>query len=268
MGRRRSSAPPISLFSFQDIITSVTGIMILVTLLLGLDLIQRTVNSPPQKTAELTTQLEDAVERAEEEIEDLEQLLRSKQQDVVDIAGVDATELARELKDLEELNRRLNQEVADSDRQSTEADRRRKEAEAEKARRKNDPRTVDEMTKETRRLEEELRKLKQSNRVIFNPAAGSTKQPWLVEISDQGFTVAVMGKAERPTKFADLNAFRNWAAQRDPKAEYFVLLIKPTGVDVFPQATTSLQQMKFDVGYDLLTANQIAIDPETGAGTK
>ena len=41
MGHRRAGAPPISLFSFQDIITSVTGIMILVTLMMSIELVQR-----------------------------------------------------------------------------------------------------------------------------------------------------------------------------------------------------------------------------------
>lgn len=265
---RRSSSPPISLFSFQDIITSVTGIMILVTLMLGLELIQRTVNAPPQKTAEITTAMETAVENVVEEIEDLKQQLAATQQDVMELAGIDPEDLIRELKELEVVNRRLKEDVTESERQSTEADRRKKEAEAEKARRKNDPRTLEEMTRETRRIEEELRKLKQSNRVIFNPAAGSAKQPWLVELSDRGFTVAEVGKVQPPSKFADLNAFHSWASKRDATNEYFVLLIKPTGVDSFPQITALLQQLKFDLGYDLLTANQIAIDPETGAGIK
>src|SRR5688500_3894328 len=39
--RRRSAGSPVSFFSFQDIVTSVTGILILVTLLMTLDLITR-----------------------------------------------------------------------------------------------------------------------------------------------------------------------------------------------------------------------------------
>ena len=41
MSRRGRSGPVISLFAFQDIITSVTAIVIVVTLFLALDLVQR-----------------------------------------------------------------------------------------------------------------------------------------------------------------------------------------------------------------------------------
>jgi len=41
MSRRGRSGPTISLFSFQDIITSVTAIVTVITLLLALDLVQR-----------------------------------------------------------------------------------------------------------------------------------------------------------------------------------------------------------------------------------
>lgn len=268
MGRRGQSGNPFSLFAFLDIITSVMGIMILVILLMGLELVQRTENSPAQKTAEITSEMESAAAKVVAEIAALERQLRDRRQEVLDVAAVNPTDLARELKELEELNRRLQLEASAADRQSAAASARRKEAEDELARRKNDPRTVEDLLAETKRLEDELRRLKESNRVIFNPAAGNTKQPWLVELSNRGYTVAAVGKTERPSKFADLNAFRDWLAKRDAGAEYFVLLIKPSGVRAFPQTTALLQQMKFDVGYDLLIESQTAIDPEKGAGTK
>ena len=53
MSRRRSARQSaFSLFSFQDIITSVTGIMVLITLLLAVELINRTEASPPMQTRE------------------------------------------------------------------------------------------------------------------------------------------------------------------------------------------------------------------------
>lgn len=45
MGRRRKSEYAISLFSFQDIITSVSGILVLVVLLLSLELSQRKIST-------------------------------------------------------------------------------------------------------------------------------------------------------------------------------------------------------------------------------
>ena len=63
MARRRVVASTaFSLFSFQDIITSVTGIMVLVTLMLALELITRVQTSAPAQTAVQTKRVEVTVE--------------------------------------------------------------------------------------------------------------------------------------------------------------------------------------------------------------
>lgn len=266
--RRRKSAPPISLFSFQDIITSVTGIMILITLMLGLELVQRTVNSPPRKTAEVTESLQAATDAAASEIEDIKDELRKRQPGVIEAAGLDPASLRRELQDVQELNQQLQQELSASEKQQAEAERRRKQAQSEKDRRAEDSRTLAELREQVAEAEARLQELKQSNRVIFNPASGSAKRPWLVEVSDRGLLVGEAGKAQKPQSFAGLAPFREWAARRNADAEYFVLLVKPAGVDTFYAVSQALQQLKFDVGYDLLTASQTALDSGAGAGAE
>ena len=46
----------------------------------------------------------------------------------------------------------------------------------------------------------------------------------------------------------------------------FVLLVKPDGIENYAYARQILQQAGFDAGYDVLPADQQAIDLETGAG--
>lgn len=262
--RRRNSAPPISLFSFQDIITSVTGIMILVTLMLGLELVQRTENSPQQKTNELSAEMESTLETVAVEIGTVKEQLRERQQQVMDFAGIDPLALRQELADVEEINQRLAGELSTSERKRREAGHREEAAAAEKTRRDTDRRLVEELQERIKEAQAELRRLKDSNRVIYNPAAGTSKRPWVVEISDQGFLAAEIGKAERALQFADASSFRRWAARRDSRTEYFVLLIKPTGIDKFDAVSEALKKLNFDLGFDLLTASQ-TIDPEQGA---
>ena len=62
--RRRNSEAPMSLFSFQDIIAAVTGVIILITLLLTVVLISRTesttqTNVPPPTLDELTARMKE-----------------------------------------------------------------------------------------------------------------------------------------------------------------------------------------------------------------
>ena len=67
MSRRGRARSAFSLFSFQDIITCVSGIIILITLLLAVDLSQRKQSSPAVDTAKLAEQLRQAIAQAGEE---------------------------------------------------------------------------------------------------------------------------------------------------------------------------------------------------------
>lgn len=75
MARRGSAAPPISLFSFQDIITSVAGIIIFLTLMMAVELVQHANDSPPVQTSKLNTELSETVSAQLEEIKRLEDRL-------------------------------------------------------------------------------------------------------------------------------------------------------------------------------------------------
>jgi hypothetical protein len=66
----------------------------------------------------------------------------------------------------------------------------------------------------------------------------------------------------KPTRAAD---FLAWAQGRDRGREYFVLLIKPAGIEAFAEIQAELKRRGFDLGFDVLAADQTAIDPLTGA---
>ena len=123
------------------------------------------------------------------------------------------------------------------------------------------------MQEQNQSLKERLEKLKKENRVIFNPAGGSSKTPWLVELTINSISVAEMGKTQVPFQFSELNEFEDWLTGRNPGTQYFVLLIKPDGIKQFHSILPLLKEKNYDVGFDLLSANQSSIDPQTGAGS-
>ena len=53
----KDNSPAISFFSFQDIITSITGIMFLVVIMLVLMVLQQSSSAPQQKSRELQKEL-------------------------------------------------------------------------------------------------------------------------------------------------------------------------------------------------------------------
>jgi hypothetical protein len=79
MGRRKGNSVPFSLFAFQDIITSVTGIILLITMMMALELVQnmqRAASAPQeQKSSAVEQTLRGAIEENSQEIVRLERLL-------------------------------------------------------------------------------------------------------------------------------------------------------------------------------------------------
>ncbi len=263
MPRRRRTSPKISLFAFQDIITSVTGIMVLITLLLALELLQRKEESPPVKTAEITEQIESSVEENRQQIEDLKQQLKQQGQQAVELARVDPTHLSRQITDTTRLTEAMQQELEELEQQQDATANRQQQAEQDLDQRE-ESKSLEQLLQEIAEHREKIEKITQSNRMIFNPDAGENKTPWLVEVQGNQIQTAPVGQAQRPEVFADVGEFRRWVSGRNPSREYFVLLVKPAGIDAFDDIRTFLQSKRFDVGYDVLAADQNAIDPETG----
>jgi len=267
MSRRRKQQAKFSLFSFQDIITSVTGIMILITLVLALELLTRTMHTPAQQTVTVIDQLEDAVTQNLQAIEELETQQQQGSSDVADLVKYSPEDLQRRIRDVQRINEAEQQELAELQQQESEVTQQERDITSQQQKRASDPQTIDQLNRQLQEKKEKLKKIKQSNRVVYNPVEGSNKTPWLVEITGQGFSVAQIGKTGRPQTFGGVGQFTNWLGGRNPGREYFVLLIKPDGIESYRQAQAVLDSSGFEVGFDVLSEDQNAIDPETGAGS-
>jgi hypothetical protein len=277
MSRRGRGGTPISLFSFQDIITSVTGIMILVTLFLALEVIRRKEGSPQNRTKVLTQELIKASEQAAKvnstlsanrrQIEQLRSALAGDESQLLDSVKVDADEVARKLSDLDELNKLMASELSESEARRRETERQLEEMQSRETDKQQDKQTLEQLAKTVQAKVQELQKLRQANRVIFNPTQGDSKTPWLVEFTTTGILSAPIGKKEKPQSFPSVAAFKSWAAKRSKAGEYFVLLVKPSTIEKFLDTRENLEKQGFDVGFDLLKDDQTAIDPELGAAS-
>lgn len=269
MSKRGGGGNPISLFSFQDIITSVTGIMILVTLLMTLELVQRSFNSPAVKTQEIVEEVKPAAAEVLQRIEELKRRLEQQAAVAAAAAGLDATTVRTRLQDARRAAAALVGDVERLTSEEHDAERRRKDAEREQTHTADQDRERRRLEEEAKRLQEELDKLKSSNRIVFNRDPGSSKTPWLVDLSGSAITIAQVGVSAPPTVFRGASAaesigkFVAWSRGRDPNAEYFVLLIRPSSVDTFHMLREQL--VGFDFGFDVLKEDQTVIDPQSGA---
>lgn len=262
---RRTTEQPLSLFSFQDIITSVTGVMILLTLLLSIELIQRIVSSAPQQTKKQVAASFGSIEEMRTEAASLQSKLQSSGKLTKDLPSMDAGALKQTRLQLEEINDELRREVADIGERSRNKQR---EVLAEEIASASERQLMaDEVTrleKVVADAEQQLASMKTSNRIFFRKEPGG-KDTWIVEITASGLQAAKLGVTARPLQFANTRSLVRWLQPLNARATAFYLIVKPDGESQFEDAKEAIRNAGFDVGFGVLAADQQVIDPITGA---
>lgn len=263
MGRRKRAAVPFTLFAFQDIITSVTGIILLITMMMAVELVQNLTRAEAapqeQKSARIVSQLRQAVSEGNAETDRLRKIL-----DETTTIRFDADSLRRRF---EQLQAAATELASQNDQiQSTQQEiNARRQQQSEDAKQLS-PEAIAALVNEQKAVAEQIAAMRQSNRIIFNRPESAAKSPWLVELNETSIVTAEMGQVRTPLSFASTDEFLQWVGNQDHLAQYFVLLVKPSSIDTFSVVRKALQERQFDVGYDLLRSDQTAIDPQTGAG--
>lgn len=277
MSRRNRNQTAFSLFAFQDIITSVTGIMILVTLILALELLQRKEGQAKDDTETVTEEIKASIADAEEldrtlaeneeVIKRIKKQIESGQAQLSELAKYDIRQVESQIKNMKEVNEQFEKDKVRLEMSKEETEKRLKELEQRKQQRADDPETLQNLQEKIRQMEEELKKLKDENRVVYNPAEGDSKQPMLVQFEGEQIMTAKMGSDDGTQTFASADDFYAWAVRQDSNSIYFVLLVKPQGIENFLKLKTALKSEGFDVGSDLLQKDQTALDLGTGGAT-
>jgi hypothetical protein len=265
-GRRGVNEDPISLFSFQDIITSVTGIIILLALLLVVELTKR----PKQL---VTNSVDDSASHIQAEINDLESrieavraLLMSSSKFANDVASIPAAELdaveQQARKEIAALEAALAQLRQDEKRTQTATDSQSDEGEFAESmlrsiRDKNDE------------LQSQLESVRRSNRVIYNSEDNAEKSAWLVDLKADQIEVGRPNLDDARHTFDSAGfdeSFLSWAKQRNNQAEYFVLLVRPESIRLYEELSLSLTESGLSLGFDLLSSDATVMD--SGAATR
>ncbi len=266
MPRRRIGTPVFSLFSFQDIITSVTGIMILITLLMTLELIQRTMQSPQNRTAEVVASLDQQIAETREAIEVLRERIREQQKEQTPDMFLSVDTLQDRLNDIEDRTSRADRDAIRLARQRQTTTSELSRQQQEQSSRTDEARQLAELQKKLKEKQQQLQKLSTGNRVVYNPARGTSKTQWLVELRESEIVAARLGVSQAPHQFADVPGFRTWLSQLGSAGHYCMVLIRPSAVDRCEEVLQALDEVRIQYGYDAIDDSTTVIDPQTGAG--
>ena len=258
----RKSELKISLFSFQDIITSVTGVMILLTLLLTLELIESSEQSPAVQTTNHVDDIKKRLSEEQAELEELKSRINSDSDNLTTTASKDKDTLKKEIAELEA---KLGGLYVDQDHLKKKRDnisKTKKKIETTK-------KTIKEMEQERKEIEE---KIKQANKKLFQvsdgmmvllePRVGDNREPWVVEIFGGRILIVSAQNKMRKETFTSASRFKTWLRSKKPRDIYFYLLVHEDGTKDFRAIRDEVIANGFDFGVDLLLANQKAVESQ------
>ena len=248
MGRRkRREDAPLSLFSFQDIMACLTGILILVALLLAIDGLSDEMQATPGKSG--TPEEAKAPESADELRERIAILTRTLEQRK---GGRDVTQ-----GEVDILDDRIRQMAQDSER----AKRRVEEAAAERARvlaeQEAAARKVDELKQRVAAARKAAQADALRERVKFRPGMKYPKSPVFVEPMAGKIVVGELDAARVPVHVAtladpDADARLVGAlGPRMPDKSYMVFVVHEDAIPRFEALRDRMIRRGYEVGWQL-----------------
>ena len=275
MSRRGRSGPTISLFSFQDIITSVTAIVTVITLLLALDLVQKKQSRSNGSASALASDFVERLESAETQLKQLQSSASSVDDLVQEVASTSPAELRNEIAEREAAISDLEREKARLEKRFESWKNREREKLSEQF--DLDPIKLEivELDRTTTELERTRVEENGEKRTIFALPRGFRKEGWIAEINPNQITVAPIGRPSKPvTLVADAlpiigttacSRFESWINDNRMTSAYFLVLIRP-GADAEIQTVEEmLIRNQISHGYDVVDAEKTLFHPERGA---
>jgi hypothetical protein len=286
MSRRRRSAAAFSLFSFQDIITSVTAILILLVLILSLELVTRRQEAAAADPRTSRAALQAAVAALQSLAGTLSAVVPPDEPRP--LVRRTRSELARDTRIVED---QAQQAVADAEAARAIEGRARAMAAAAVSRLRDAKQIntdVDRMKEEAARIDDEAKKLALENEeeaarlaqkreqivdqpspgaeLVFNAPENSTSQAWIVEVSRDGLTVVKLGTNQRRSLGFGVgpgSAAARWLAQLNAGRDHALILVRPSGADSIDALRQSLGEAGISFGIDFIGEEQVVRD---GAG--
>jgi hypothetical protein len=247
---RQGGGARISFFSFQDIITSVTGIVILVTLMMSFSL--RLDEEPEEQRAEKQLQAE------REKLAQIERDNAAIQEKRIEATTLpDATQVRVQV----ELLRREEAEL-DKQRESSEKAlttlRERIAASALSLELRSEVETLEERVQE---LRERLAKERTNANVLFIVPDLETqraeKRPVAMVVSGDTLKAqAVGGRASEQIAITSRESLRPMLRRFDPAREFLVFYFRPSGAKWFDAFRDDARRAGFEVGYDAVEENK------------
>ena len=265
--RRDSRGAVMTLFSFQDVMTTVMGIMILVTLLLALDLAEQVgqaeATEPVTEVVQTGHPVADleALEQRVAELEAAYEAAARRAARLVEAGGLGRADLERAIAQLLELQR----EALELERQ---VQQRRSEMahSPEQQRLQQRYEQIIIARRQAEALREQIEQRRRNPRLTYLLQEQLDRRPVLLEVSgdrlglgrpDDEESVIWLAQPRQEDRMAALEALMQLY---NPRRDYFVILLKPSaGRDGYERVRQLVGRRGFNVGLELLDEDQTVL---------
>lgn len=276
--RLRNFDSKITFFAFADIITAVSGMLIFITLLLATDLGRPTDSRSQAANAELEQQLKetlaqqadaDAKNRGLQNIlttantapspdkleSDISRLRAELAQEKSKHAGL-AEQLAASKSTLEERDKLLGITAVQSRIQDNAEEVTTLAHEDTKIREE-----IAALEKQIARVQSKIVKLKsrEGQLWLIPDRSPSSKEPLVVIVSGSGMRLERFNHPDQTQQFdksSGHDEFDSFLKKSKPGSQYFVFLVRPSGIGIFKDIVQLTRARGFDVGSDALEENR------------
>ncbi|MBR1967370.1 MAG: hypothetical protein IKA22_12255 [Lentisphaeria bacterium] len=276
---KKDDSPAISLFSFQDIITSITGIMFLVVLLLLLLIFEGTpVKTPPkqsaedkqemQKMAEEIKKISGEIQKYKESREKLVKQLREYQKMPLSKIEDRKNELEQRIQQLTEKNINTKNSIVIAKQQQTKNIEEINQAEKDL---KDTEKNIVSASAENKKNSEKIKELKKRIETVkqtvgFSVEESSDKKPLLAEFTADGFMVLDFSTDkvyDLRDRNADLNSkakkFVEWVKTCDKNNYTLSIILGPSKLKYWDAISEELRKIGITHGLELHPKDDMSI---------
>ncbi len=260
MRRRRSLASGVSFFAFQDIITSVVGIFVLITLIMVLELAQTVAEARSNVSSVISAELLASVEAMNDEVN----FLQTEFDKLNSRANLSATtnnfnreaqveEALAQQRQIESRINRANQITVEAKRSLIEAQQIYEKMIADSIAAESERHELANLQDKRREVERYSAVLEIDKPLIFRDTTQENRSLVLVQLVNNSIQLSDSIGASRHA-FSGSNQmaeFEDWLAANDVTMRHFLLIIKPSGVAKFKGAMATLRDAGATYGYDV-----------------
>ena len=260
MARRKAQGPSVSFFAFQDIITSVVGIFVLITLIMMVELVTRKASASGSNQAVEDT-FSAVIVELQQQYEALE--ARSAKLDTMakKIGSVQVFNRDEVTKELQASIQSLNEQLERTERRNQEIQRvideqkkLQSDLQMEVKNRSPDREELEKLRKDLEKLDTRLAKLNTQEPLIYKSQSLDGRNVVVLEITSSEIAILDLAGDTRVTLRGRYFAgeFKDWMRKQTISRNHFFLLIRPGGSDNFQQIREVLDNSKASYGYDVL----------------